>query len=169
MMFPPTCNKDTPYNAADRAYPIVRCMHCAAQANGNNWDQRGKSAIEFWNKRATPDPAPAPSDDNQCNSCGGFCQGPCERENVTSGIPLALLKLKAAANDKHTPSHVVRLIEQASEALTVPAPVTVSDADVERALCECEYNRDVGGYIVDGDSMRAALEAYESARGSTYA
>lgn len=55
-MLPPTCNADTPYNAVDRAYPIVRCGHCAASVGGNNWDQRGKSAIEFWNTRRAPAP-----------------------------------------------------------------------------------------------------------------
>ena len=52
-VFPPTCNQRTPYNAADRAFPIVRCG-CGASKSGKDWDQSGLSAIEAWNTRAAP-------------------------------------------------------------------------------------------------------------------
>jgi hypothetical protein len=50
-MIPPTCNKQTPYDPADRAFPIVRCWKCNAEACGTDWDESGKSAIEKWNTR----------------------------------------------------------------------------------------------------------------------
>jgi hypothetical protein len=50
-MYEPTCNKSTPYNAADRAFPVVRCA-CGVQVNGENWDQSGHSALTAWNRRA---------------------------------------------------------------------------------------------------------------------
>jgi len=52
----PTCNKKTPYDPADRAFPIVRCRSCDASKDGENWDQSGRSAIESWNTRAAEDP-----------------------------------------------------------------------------------------------------------------
>ena len=56
-LFPPTCNRSTPYDPADRAFPQVRCGGCHVSASGNNWDERGASAIKAWNTRAS---APVP-------------------------------------------------------------------------------------------------------------
>ena len=52
MMLPPTCRPETPYNAADRLFPIVRCGSCCAEVSGDNEDYRGASAIAAWNRRA---------------------------------------------------------------------------------------------------------------------
>ena len=51
MMFEPTCRPETPYNPADRLYPIVRCMSCYAEVTGKNEDYFGKTAIAAWNRR----------------------------------------------------------------------------------------------------------------------
>ncbi len=47
----PTCTKATPYNASDRAFPVVRCR-CGAEVPGDDWDKSGKTAIAAWNRRA---------------------------------------------------------------------------------------------------------------------
>ena len=52
-MYPPTCDKRTPYNPADRAFPLVRCP-CGAEKAGTDWDQTGRTAISAWNRRAAP-------------------------------------------------------------------------------------------------------------------
>lgn len=52
MMFEPTCRKETPYNPADRLFPIVRCQ-CGAEAIGKDEDYRGATAIAAWNTRAS--------------------------------------------------------------------------------------------------------------------
>lgn len=57
MMFEPTCRPETPYNPADRLFPIVRCMTCYAEAAGEDEDYKGQSAIAAWNRRASPAPA----------------------------------------------------------------------------------------------------------------
>jgi len=52
-----TCDRDTPYNPADYAYPRVICR-CGVQVPGENW--RGKdTAIAAWNRRAASNPAPS--------------------------------------------------------------------------------------------------------------
>lgn len=48
---PRTCNRNTPYNPADRAFPIVRCAKCGAEAIGDDWESEA-TAIEKWNARA---------------------------------------------------------------------------------------------------------------------
>lgn len=55
-VYPPTCDKTTPYNSADRAFPVVRCWNCSASKDGKDWDKSGKSAIEAWNTRASQPP-----------------------------------------------------------------------------------------------------------------
>lgn len=52
-VYPRTCNKSTPYNAADRAFPIVRCRSCGAEAAGKDWGEPD-TAIAAWNRRASP-------------------------------------------------------------------------------------------------------------------
>lgn len=52
MVIGPTCRPETPYNPADRLFPIVRCGSCCAEVSGDNEDYRGKSAIAAWNRRA---------------------------------------------------------------------------------------------------------------------
>lgn len=50
-----TCNRDTPYDAADRAFPQARCRTCHATAPGEDWSGR-ETAIAAWNRRAdSPD------------------------------------------------------------------------------------------------------------------
>jgi hypothetical protein len=51
-LFGPTCRPETPYNPADRLYPIVRCGSCLGEATGKNEDYLGSSAIAAWNRRA---------------------------------------------------------------------------------------------------------------------
>lgn len=51
MVFPRNCDKDTPYNPADRAFPIVRCRSCGADAAGDDW-KGPETAIAKWNRRA---------------------------------------------------------------------------------------------------------------------
>ena len=53
LVFPRTCNKDTPYNPADRAFPIVRCSGCYGEAAGSNWSEPA-TAIAAWNRRTDP-------------------------------------------------------------------------------------------------------------------
>jgi hypothetical protein len=47
----PTCNRSSPYNPSDRAYPMVSCRACYAAAIGVNWDHKGDTAIAAWNRR----------------------------------------------------------------------------------------------------------------------
>lgn len=65
-VFPRTCNKDTPYDPSHRAFPIVRCSGCFAEAHGENWG-KPPTAIAAWNRRALravevprPDSSPTP-------------------------------------------------------------------------------------------------------------
>ena len=48
---PRTCDKDTPYNPADRAFPVTRCGQCGAEAVGKDWG-RPETAAAAWNRRA---------------------------------------------------------------------------------------------------------------------
>lgn len=50
----PTCRPETPYNPADRLYPVVRCSECYADIPGDNEDYKGGSAITKWNTRVAP-------------------------------------------------------------------------------------------------------------------
>lgn len=50
-VFPPTCNPSSPYDPADRAYPIARCHDCLAQVGGTNWDRSCESVRAKWNQR----------------------------------------------------------------------------------------------------------------------
>lgn len=52
MVLPPTCDRNTPYSAADRAYPVVRCSGCYTDVPGKDFDASSKSAVEAWNRRA---------------------------------------------------------------------------------------------------------------------
>jgi len=49
-ILPRTCDKNTPYNPADRAYPVVRCS-CGAEVPGADWG-RPETAVNAWNRRA---------------------------------------------------------------------------------------------------------------------
>lgn len=51
MVLPPTCDRSTPYNPADRAFPIIRCGGCFTDVPGKDWDNSGNSAVELWNRR----------------------------------------------------------------------------------------------------------------------
>ena len=46
-----TCNKDSKYDPADRAFPIVRCRECGACSEGRDWSEP-ITAITKWNARA---------------------------------------------------------------------------------------------------------------------
>jgi len=48
----PTCTKTSPYNPADRAFPIARCHSCHVDVPGEDWDNLGMSAVNAWNRRA---------------------------------------------------------------------------------------------------------------------
>jgi hypothetical protein len=61
-MFPPTCRPETPYNPADRLFPIVRCHGCFTEVCGANEDYTGETAIAAWNTR-TPDAQPSSTDE----------------------------------------------------------------------------------------------------------
>ncbi len=50
-LHPRTCDKNTPYNPADRAFPIARCGQCGAEALGKDWG-KPETAAEKWNARA---------------------------------------------------------------------------------------------------------------------
>lgn len=50
----PTCKRDDDYDADDRAFPVVRCGECFAEAVGKDWDHKGRSAIAAWNCRSNP-------------------------------------------------------------------------------------------------------------------
>jgi len=52
MVLPPTCDRDTPYSAADRAFPVVRCSGCYTDVPGKDFDASSKSAVEAWNRRS---------------------------------------------------------------------------------------------------------------------
>jgi len=52
MVLPPTCDRNTPYSAADRAYPVVRCSGCYTDVPGKDFDASSKSAVEAWNRRS---------------------------------------------------------------------------------------------------------------------
>jgi len=51
MAFPPTCDRNTPYNPNDRAFPIIRCGGCFTEVPGKDWDASCKTAGERWNDR----------------------------------------------------------------------------------------------------------------------
>jgi hypothetical protein len=51
-MFTPTCDRKTPYDPTDRAFPIVRCGECYTDVPGKDFDASGNSAIKAWNRRA---------------------------------------------------------------------------------------------------------------------
>lgn len=51
-VLPPTCTPKSPYNPADRAYPVLRCGGCGASVPGEDWDTLGASAVAAWNRRA---------------------------------------------------------------------------------------------------------------------
>lgn len=51
-VLPPTCTPTSPYNPADRAYPVLRCGGCGASVHGEDWDALGASAIAAWNRRS---------------------------------------------------------------------------------------------------------------------
>jgi len=53
-LHPPTCDRGAEYDPLDRAFPIIRCGGCYAEAHGDNWDHRGQSVIASWNRRAAP-------------------------------------------------------------------------------------------------------------------
>ena len=68
-LLPRTCDKNTPYNPADRAFPVARCGQCGAEALGKDWG-KPETAAEKWNTRALlaeqaqePKAEDAPSDD----------------------------------------------------------------------------------------------------------
>ena len=50
-LHPRTCDKNTPYNPADRAFPVARCGQCGAEALGKDWG-KPETAAEKWNARA---------------------------------------------------------------------------------------------------------------------
>lgn len=52
MLLSPTCDRSTPYNPADRAFPIIRCGGCYTDVPGRDFDASGKSAVEAWNRRS---------------------------------------------------------------------------------------------------------------------
>ncbi|WP_158225419.1 Lar family restriction alleviation protein [Rhizobium sp. 11515TR] len=51
MVLPPTCDRNTPYNENDRAFPIVRCLGCISDISGKDFDASCQSAIDNWNRR----------------------------------------------------------------------------------------------------------------------
>ena len=53
MNLSPTCDRTTPYNPHDRAFPIIRCLGCFTDVPGENFDATGKSASAAWNRRAS--------------------------------------------------------------------------------------------------------------------
>lgn len=53
VMLPRICNRDTPYDPADRAFPVVQCRGCHARVAGENWG-RPETAVEAWNRREPP-------------------------------------------------------------------------------------------------------------------
>lgn len=55
MVYPRTCNKDTPYNPADRAFPVVRCR-CGISLDGEDW-KGPESVVARWNALAPALPA----------------------------------------------------------------------------------------------------------------
>lgn len=52
LVLAPSCTESAPYDPADRAFPIVRCRTCYAEAVGSNWDHSCSTAIAAWNRRA---------------------------------------------------------------------------------------------------------------------
>lgn len=54
-MLPPTCLPETPYNPADRLYPIVSCFGCDADVAGKTEDYKGDTAVAAWNERVSPE------------------------------------------------------------------------------------------------------------------
>lgn len=51
---PRTCDRKSPYNTRDRAFPIARCA-CGVSVDGKDWGDE-ITAIEAWNRRAAPAP-----------------------------------------------------------------------------------------------------------------
>lgn len=51
-LMPPTARVTDEYNAADRLFPIVRCMGCFAEVPGAGGDFKGDSVRGAWNRRA---------------------------------------------------------------------------------------------------------------------
>jgi hypothetical protein len=57
-LLPPTCRPETPYNAADRLYPVIRCSRCYTDVPGKDGDYSGDSARVAWNTRKAPSVEP---------------------------------------------------------------------------------------------------------------
>ncbi|WP_439586950.1 Lar family restriction alleviation protein [Hydrogenophaga sp.] len=51
---PRTCDRKSPYDARDRAFPVARCA-CGVSVDGKDWGDE-ITAIEAWNRRAAPAP-----------------------------------------------------------------------------------------------------------------
>lgn len=48
----PTCTKRDAYDPNTRAFPMIRCGGCFTDVPGRDWDQRGDTAWEHWNRRS---------------------------------------------------------------------------------------------------------------------
>lgn len=57
FVFTPTCTERSPYNPADNAQPVVRCLTCYAEVMGKTWDHSKATAVTAWNTRADLIPA----------------------------------------------------------------------------------------------------------------
>ena len=62
-VMPRTCDKDTPYNPADRAFPVIRCG-CGISLDGEDW-KGPESLIARWNALGIKGAAPAPQGQKQ--------------------------------------------------------------------------------------------------------
>lgn len=70
MVLPRTCDKNTPYNPADRAFPVIRCR-CGISLDGEDW-KGPESVIARWNALAMRgENVPALDQDSRRLSDGG--------------------------------------------------------------------------------------------------
>lgn len=131
-VYPRTCDKDTPYNPRDRAFPIVRCGKCLAEMPGKAW--RGEStAIEAWNRRAmlqAAPPAPAPMAEENQRLRGMLCDVLRALGNGSGASPECSLEFLSSIPEE------VRLVVADLRAPPAPVAATGFDREYVRAYLE---------------------------------
>jgi hypothetical protein len=115
VVLSPTCDRKTPYNPADRAFPVVRCASCDVEVPGKDWDQSCKSAIAAWNRRPHPD---APAGDHRCHECGEAvlyeCPS-CSASNYPEQPPGCAAQVDAPAGGEERVEAVAKAMQQSEQ------------------------------------------------------
>ena len=183
VLYPPTCKPSTPYNPVDRLYPTARCAGCGAESYGKNEDYKGHSAVEAWNRRASPTGGDAPSEKlgpygclcptlaikmtgDGCHMCAPSEPAPVDADELVEWVSDEILKLLQGTEMPVTDSiklaiEIVRRVatrpESGTDSGVVEALREVLDLAAERAWVS-DYDREplVEQFVKD-DRVRAVL------------